>query len=155
MVFEKELDRLRITNPRLMDGRCNAALFSRRKSTDVLDVGGFNKGPVGALACYYVAGPILPLSPRPDHCQTAGAGDPRDGTVQQRLLKEMASLRRLAELQGITMNTTSMQYFARMTTLPTMMTGRYVCGRVGAPLEDRDESDEDNETAPRGQDLAS
>jgi hypothetical protein len=150
MVFEKELDRLRITNPPFDEWPVYAALFSRRKSTDVLDVGGFNKAQWGLLRLFtwlvqyfhYRRDQII-AKPR--------AGDLADGTVQQRLLKEMAHFkasRRATEdyddydINAIFCTDDDVAYDDDRPDMSAAELARH--------FEDRDESDEDNEYGPEG-----
>jgi len=85
MLFEKELDRLRITNPPFDEWPVYAALFSKRKSTDVLEVGSFNGVQQKLLRLFAWLDQVFhfrsdPISTKPR------AGDLTDGTAQQRLL---------------------------------------------------------------------
>jgi hypothetical protein len=148
MVFEKELDRLRITNPPFDEWPVYAALFSKRKSTDVLDVGSFNGVQQKLLRLFawlvqhfhFRRDPII-TKPR--------AGDLADGTVQQRLLKEMAyfkASRRATEdyddydINAIFCTDDDVAYDDDRPDMSAAELARH--------FEDRDESDEDDEHGP-------
>jgi hypothetical protein len=150
MVFEKELDRLRITNPPFDEWPVYAALFSKRKSTDVLDVGGFNRVQqrllglfVWLVQCFHYRRDPIITKPR--------AGDPADGTVQQRLLKEMASFkasRRATEdrddydINAIFCADEDVAYDDDRRDISAAELARH--------FQDRNEGDEDNEYGPEG-----
>jgi hypothetical protein len=148
MLFEKELDRLRITNPPFDEWPVYAALFSKRKSTDVWDVGSFNGIQQKLLQLFvwlvsyfhFRRDPII-TKPR--------AGDLADGTVQQRLLKEMAyfkaSRRATEDYYDINAMFCTDDDVAYDDDRPDMS-----AAELARHFEDRDESDQDNEYGPEG-----